>query len=110
MSSHSQFNESLRALSSLQEEYFHHTITRPVDHSKDLNGKERYLLSLSKIIAGDDTCAAIYETVDEGLLISNNTGNATRYEKVVSILKNNEDNTNKFGELLSYTREALLRG
>lgn len=63
------------------------TAAQPRDLSPNLDAEGKYLLALSRVLTGNDTCAAIYKTEQGQYLVSNNTGDGAHVRAVMSILQ-----------------------
>ncbi len=57
-----------------------------IDLSAHLNPEEKYLLVLSKVITGSNTCTAIYRHSDGSFLVANNDKEPRNFEAVRGIL------------------------
>lgn len=62
------------------------TLKEPRDRSPELTDAQKYLVVLSKIYTGDDTCAAAYKKKDGTVLIANNTGVKKHFDAVGKVM------------------------
>ncbi len=65
------------------------TVIPSSDRSLALAEKQRFFLSLSKALTGNDTCAAIYECdlAHFPISVSNNTNDRSHFDRVIGILR-----------------------
>lgn len=58
-----------------------------IDNASYLSVNEKYLLHMSKVLTGKDTCVAIYPNSEEGFLVANNTNDNRHFESVMAIMR-----------------------
>lgn len=78
-------NSDLNELRALEEK-LRGSLNSPRDESLQLSQRNQCLLSLSKLLTGNGTCCALYETQDRELLISDNTDDARHVNVVMAVL------------------------